>query len=98
VRGLEDADLPIVGAGEVRGSARGIPVEQNTTYWDVIYKIAIRVGLIAYVDGLDVVLSRPKTITDKLDDRHQGSDVGQEPRAPARLSASSARSRRPRSW
>lgn len=65
VRGLEDKDLPIVGAGEVRGSKRGIPVDQNTTYWDVIYKIAIRVGLIAYVDGLDVVLSRPKTITDK---------------------------------
>lgn len=65
VRGLAAADLPIVGAGDVRGSRRGIPVDQNTTYWDVIYKVAIRVGLIAYVDGLDVVLSRPKTIIDK---------------------------------
>ena len=62
VRGLTDAELPMVGAGEVRGSARGIPVEQNTTYWDVFYKMATRYGLITYVDGVDVVLTRPKTI------------------------------------
>lgn len=65
VRGVSESELPIVGAGEVRGSARGIPVEQNTTYWDVIYKVVIRYGFIAFVDGLDVVISRPKTISDK---------------------------------
>lgn len=65
VRGIEDSDLPIVGEGEVRNHARGIPVEQNTTYWDVMYKLAERHGFILFVDGLDVVLSRPKTITDK---------------------------------
>lgn len=65
VRGIEASDLPVVGSGEVHGSARGIPVEQNTSYWDVLYKIAIRYGLITFVDGLDVVLTRPKTITDK---------------------------------
>jgi hypothetical protein len=65
VRGLEEADLPVVGEGEVRGNARGIPVDQKTTYWDVMYKIAIRYGFILFVDALDVVLTRPKTITDK---------------------------------
>jgi hypothetical protein len=65
VRGIEDADLPIVGKDEVRSNKRGIPVEQDTSYWDVIYKVATRHGLIAFVDGLDVVLSRPKTITDR---------------------------------
>jgi hypothetical protein len=63
VRDLDPETLPIVGANEVRGSARGIPVEQKTSYWDVIYNVATRVGLIAFVDGVDVVLTRPKTIT-----------------------------------
>lgn len=63
VRGIEK--IPIVGAKEVRGNKRGIPVEQGTSYWDIIYKLADRHGLIAYVDGLEVVLSRPKTITDR---------------------------------
>ncbi len=65
VRGVEDSDLPTVGAAETRSTTRGIPVEQATTYWDVIYKTVIRYGFIAFVDGLDVVISRPKTITDK---------------------------------
>lgn len=65
VRGLDPASMPIVGAKEVRGNKRGIPVEQGTSYWDVIYKITERHGLICYVDGLDVVISRPKTITDR---------------------------------
>lgn len=65
VRGIEDAALPIVGSSEVDGHKRGIPVEQSTSYWDVIYKVVERHGLIVFVDGLDVVISRPKTITDK---------------------------------
>lgn len=65
VRGVDVNKLPIVGANEVRGNKRGIPVEQGTSYWDVIYKITERHGLICYVDALDVVISRPKTITDK---------------------------------
>jgi len=63
VRDIDPSALPIVGANEVRGSRRGIPVEQKTSYWDVIYNTATRVGLIAYVDGLEVVLGRPKTIS-----------------------------------
>jgi hypothetical protein len=63
VRGLDPETLPIVGANEVRGSARGIPVEQKTSYWDVIYNVTTRVGLIAFVDGVSVVLAHPKTLT-----------------------------------
>jgi hypothetical protein len=65
VRGLDPGTLPIVGANEVRGNKRGIPVEQGTSYWDVIYKLVERHGFICYVDALDVVISRPKTITDR---------------------------------
>lgn len=65
VRGIEDKDLPIVGANETRSTTRGIPVEQNTTYWDVIYKTVERHGLITYVSGLDVVITRPKILTDQ---------------------------------
>lgn len=64
VRGLDVASLPIVRA-EVATNKRGIPVEQGTSYWDVIYKLVERYGLICFVDGLDVVISRPKTITDR---------------------------------
>jgi hypothetical protein len=43
---------------------RGIPVEQDTSYWDVLYKLAVRHGLICYVDGLRVVLTKPRNIDD----------------------------------
>lgn len=65
VRGIDPATLPIVGANESRGNKRGIPVEQGTSYWDVIYKLVERHGFICYVDALDVVITRPKTITER---------------------------------
>jgi len=77
VRGLDAGKMPIVGAEvrvvdaggsggtEVRNNNRGIPVESGTSYWDVIYGLVERYGFICFVDGLDVVISRPKTITDK---------------------------------
>lgn len=64
VRGIQPEDLPFVDQ-EVRTNKRGIPVEQGTSYWDVIYKLVERYGFICFVDGLDVVISRPKTITDR---------------------------------
>jgi hypothetical protein len=64
VRGLDPTSLPVVGANETRSTARGIPIEQGTTYWDVIYKTVERYGFIAYVDGLDVVISKPKNLSD----------------------------------
>lgn len=65
VRGLDPGTLPVVGAKETRSNDRGIPIENGTSYWDVIYKLVERYGFICFVDGLDVVISRPKTITDR---------------------------------
>lgn len=65
VRGLDPGEMPIVGAKELQGNKRGIPVENATSYWDIIYKVVTRHGFIVFVDGLDVVISRPKTITDR---------------------------------
>jgi len=62
LRGLSKSDMPTVGNTEVRGNKRGIPVESSTSYWDVMYKVAIRYGFILFVDGIEVVLSRPKNI------------------------------------
>lgn len=64
VRGLDVASLPIV-SSELITNSRGITVESGTSYWDVIYKLVERYGFICFVDGLDVVISRPKTITEK---------------------------------
>lgn len=66
VRGIDPATLPIVHAGmESATNKRGIPVETATSYWDVMYKLVERYGFICFVDNFDVVISRPKTITDK---------------------------------
>lgn len=64
VRGIDAGDMPIV-KSDVAANKRGIPVESGTSYWDVIYKLVERYGFICFVDGLDVVISRPKTITDR---------------------------------
>lgn len=64
VRGIDPGSMPVV-SSEVATNKRGIPVEQGTSYWDVIYKLVERYGFICFVDGLDVVISRPKTITDR---------------------------------
>lgn len=62
VRDVVPRALPVVGASEVSGHGRGIPVEQQTSYWDVLYKLAIRHGLICYVEGLSVVLTKPRNL------------------------------------
>ena len=61
---IRPSELPMVGAGEVRTNKRGIPIEQETSYWDVIYKVVTRYGFITFVRGLDVVITRPKNIHD----------------------------------
>ncbi len=65
-RDIALVDLPIVGANETRGNKRGIPVEQGTSYWDVMYNLAIRHGCILYVDGLNVVLARVQNARDRI--------------------------------
>lgn len=62
LRGVEADELPIVGANGVRSHRRGIPIGGETNYWEVMYKTATRYGFILYVDGLDVVLAKPRNL------------------------------------
>ena len=62
--GLTAADMPIVGKEQPAGHGRGVPVQQNTTYWDVIYKTVIRHGFICYVRAWNIVIARPKNLVD----------------------------------
>lgn len=61
IEGIRPEDIPVVRANPV-GNKRGIPVEQDTSYWDVMYKLTIRHGLILFVRGVEVVLARPYNI------------------------------------
>lgn len=60
VENVPESDLPTVGAGEVAGNGRGIAVVEDTSYWDVMHKVAGRYGFILFVRGLSIVLTRPK--------------------------------------
>jgi hypothetical protein len=64
VEGLRKEKLPVIGRAESSTNKRGIPIEQNTSYWDVMYKLATRHGCILFVRGLDVVLTKPKNLAD----------------------------------
>lgn len=64
---IKASSLPRVGKGETRGKKRGIPVEQGTSYWDVIYKTCLRYGTVVFVRGLDVVLTRPSSLREEFD-------------------------------
>lgn len=43
---------------------RGITVKADSTYWDVIYKLCISYGFIVYVDGYEVVITKPNVLQD----------------------------------
>lgn len=62
IKDVDAEKLPIVGASEVANHARGIPIQQNTSYWDVIYKTVTRYGFICYIDGHDLVITKPKNL------------------------------------
>jgi len=53
--------MPMVEA-HVNAHDRGIPVEQSTSYWDVMYKTAIRCGMVIFVVGNSIVLSAPRNL------------------------------------
>jgi len=63
VRDVDPASLPIVKAENI-AHKRGIPVQQNTSYWDVLYKVCTRYGFICYVKGLSLVITKPKNLDD----------------------------------
>lgn len=64
VDGIKPSALPVVGKSEVRSHKRGIPIKQETSFWDVMYSLAVRHGCILFVRGLEVVLSRPQNLSE----------------------------------
>lgn len=63
-RHIDKTKIPVVGKKETSPNGRGIPVKADTSYWEVMYKLAVRHGYILFVEGLEVVLSTPRNITD----------------------------------
>ena len=61
VMGMRDGELPKIHADRVRGT-RGIPIEKDTTYWDVIYKTLTRHGLLCYFRNNDLIITRPRSV------------------------------------
>lgn len=47
------------GGGRSSKKKRGIPVKADQKYWDVIYKLCMSYGYIVYVQGLQVIITRP---------------------------------------
>jgi len=41
---------------------RGILVKADSTYWDVIYKLALSFGYIVFVKGFDVIVTKPHVL------------------------------------
>lgn len=62
VMGMEDDELPKIGDKKGIGlkGKRGIPIEKETSYWDVIYKTLTRHGLLCYFRNNDLIITRPR--------------------------------------
>lgn len=58
---VKASELPIVKDDGINKGKRGIPVESETKYWDVMVKTAQRSGFRLYVEGLRVVLENPRS-------------------------------------
>lgn len=56
------ATLPIVGMASRRTNKKGKPVAEKSSWWDVLYRMAQQEGFILFVDGLDVVLTKPHVL------------------------------------
>ncbi len=57
------------GSKHSRTNKRGIPVRSGKNYWDVIYSTCLAHGLIAFVQGNEVIISSPQVLTDATVDR-----------------------------
>lgn len=55
---------PTVGGSHSRTNKRGIPVRSGKSYWDVIYSLCLQHGLIVFVRGNDVIISKPQILSD----------------------------------
>lgn len=65
IDGVRESAIPTVGAKESRCHKRGIPVDQETNLWDIMYGLATRYGFILFVRNQEVVLTRPQNLNEK---------------------------------
>ena len=77
--GVTVHDMPIIGKDQPAGHGRGVPIQQGTTYWDVIYKTVLRMGFICYVRGWNIVIAKPKNLehfdADKIAQMAWGNNI-----------------------
>lgn len=63
VMGMGDSELPKIYKDKDIGlRGRGIPIEKDTSYWDVIYKTLTRHGLLCYFRNNDLIITRPRNV------------------------------------
>jgi len=56
------SSLPIVGSTARRTNKKGQPVKEKSSFWDVTYRMAQMHGFILFVEGMDVVLTKPHVL------------------------------------
>ena len=62
---VTEKPVPVSGRGHSAASKNGIPFKSGQNFWDIIYKIAIRHGKIVFIRGTTLVISDPKTLSDR---------------------------------
>lgn len=70
--------VPNSGQGNVHHNKKGIPVHGGSSYWDVIYRQCIRLGLIVFVRGTDVIISTPQTLIESTGGRSRRVAYGRD--------------------
>lgn len=61
---VNDKAEPIVGAqSTTKTKKNGSPVKTGVHYWDVIYRMVAREGLICFMRGFHLIISDPQTLT-----------------------------------
>lgn len=58
--GVNASELPVVGRDETNANKYGIPVEEGTSYWDVLHKVVSRCAYVCHVQNLDFIISLPR--------------------------------------
>lgn len=53
---------PIYGAATTKTNRKGFPFKKGDSYWDIMYKIALKHGYILFVQNNDLVLTTPQFI------------------------------------
>lgn len=62
---------PKTGSSRSKRKKRGQVVKADSTYWDVIYKLCLSYGLIVYVKGFEVVISKPHVLEAQSQDYYR---------------------------